>query len=50
MLRAVWDTLEAYAASDQDNDQQSDQQSDQVKRLHVWSRWFQFAPEKTVVP
>jgi Fic family protein len=29
MLRAIWDTLEAYAASDQD----SDQVSDQVKRL-----------------
>ncbi|MDR0867114.1 MAG: Fic family protein [Planctomycetota bacterium] len=29
MLRAVWDTLETYAANDQD----SDQQSDQVKRL-----------------
>ncbi|GHU55792.1 hypothetical protein AGMMS49975_18080 [Clostridia bacterium] len=29
MLRNLWDTLETYAASDQDNDQQSDQ----VKRL-----------------
>jgi Fic family protein len=29
MLRAIWDTLETYAAADQD----SDQQSDQVKRL-----------------